>query len=137
MSTEPHTLTAKFPWAVVGADVVIFERGSWGYNNTTPAKISRVTTTRITLEGGRIFYVPKWRDELKEWGRDVYRSPELIPVDDPRIAKAEETQRKEQIRAKARKAAQEYAAASDSEEKARAAIEALQAFLGAWAEVAE
>lgn len=129
-----QTIAAQFPWAVVGAEAVIFEQDHWGHTGITKAKISRVGKTRITLEGGRQFHVPKWRDELREWGRDVYRSPTLIPVDDPRIAEAAETHRKEQIRLKARDAADRYRQDSHSEEKARAAIAALQAFLEAWVE---
>lgn len=137
MSTEKQTIAEQFPWATVGADVVIFEEGSWGYTNVTPAKIAKVSATRVTLEGGRVFYVPKYSQDLKELGRETYRSPDLLPLDDPRIAEVKETQRKEQIRLNARDAAKQYARDSHSEEKARAAIKALEAFLEAWVEVPE
>jgi hypothetical protein len=132
--SEQETIAEQFPWAIAGVEAVIFETGSWGYTNVTKVKITKVSKTRITLEGGRAFYIPKWshKSELKEMGRDRYRSGTLIATDDPRIAAAEEVQRKEQIRLDARKAAEKYVGDSHSEEKARAAITALQAFLKEW-----
>lgn len=132
--SEKQTIVEQFPWAIEGSAAAIMEKARWDtYATVTEVKITRVSKTRITLEGGRQFYVGRYqRDALVEWGRESYRSGTLVPVDDPRIAQAKETQRKEQIRLDARKAAEQYAKDSHSEESARAAIEALQTFLQAW-----
>jgi len=126
-----QTIGEQFPWAIVGAEAVIYEQGSWGYVTTTRAKITRVSTARITLEGGRTFYVPKYRNTLSEWGRDVYRSPELIAPGDPRVTEAVEAQRKQKIRSEAMSAVKKWLNSSSDVDTAQAAVTAIQAFIEA------
>lgn len=126
-----QTITEQFPWATVGARAVIYETGSWGYVNLSQAKIAKVSKSRITLENGRVFYVPKHLKTLSELGRENYRSPELIAPDDPRIAAAEEAQRLQNLKNKAKDACKAWTNYSDDVSKAETAVKALQAFIEA------
>lgn len=125
---ENKTIVEQFPWAVVGAKAVIYERGSGGYRSIKPANITRVTNTRITLDGGRTFYLRKYADTLCELGVDVYRSATLIPTDDPRVEEARQVIQKQRIDNAAQTAADNFNK-SRTVDNAQAAITALKAFI--------
>jgi hypothetical protein len=130
ITVETKTIAEQFPWAEAGADAYVYEQGSWGYRSLTPAKIKSVTKARINLEGGRSFYVPKYATELKEVGRDRYRSPSLIPVDDPAVEETRVALAKQKVKNEANAAVAAYSR-SNSVENAQAAVAALTAFIEA------
>lgn len=125
---ETKTVAEQFPWAVAGAKAFIYEQGSWGYRNLTSATIKSVTKARINLEGGRSFYVPKHRTELKELGRDYYRSPSLIPTDDPAVEETRAAIAKQKVENAARTATEGFTR-SRSVENAHKAVAALLDFI--------
>jgi len=108
MSTENKTLAEQFPWLTVGAKAYNLYRGSWNYVSLTPVKVEKITKSRVTLSNGKVFYLRKYGKELKELGTDYYNSPELIPVDDPRVLETKKEIRKRNVEIAARNAAESF-----------------------------
>ena len=127
---ETKTIAEQFPWAEAGASAFIYEQGSWGYRNLTATKIQSVTKARINLEGGRVFYIPKHATKLVERGRDYYRSPSLIPTDDPAVEETRLLLEKQKIDNAARAAAEQFNK-SRTVDNAHKAVAALLDFIKA------
>jgi len=125
---ETKTIAEQFPWAVVGAEAYTYQASGWGVSELRKVTITKVTKSRITTGDTRTFYVRKYGTELTELGREYYRSPVLIAVDDPRVAEARVEARKRKIADDARSTTDAFNR-SRTVENAQAAVAALTAFI--------
>jgi len=127
---ETQTITEQFPWAVAGAEAYVYNRNGWGVTELRKVQITKVTKSRVTTTGDRVFYVRKYGNTLTALGMEYHRSPDLIAVDDPRVAEAKAEALKQKIDNAARAAADDFNK-SRTVDNAHKAVAALLDFIKA------
>jgi len=127
---ETKTISEQFPWAKPGAEAYIYNRNGWGVTELRKVQITKVTKSRVTTTGDRVFYVRKHGNTLTVLGLEHYRSPDLIAADDPRVAEAKAEALKQKIDNAARAAADDFHK-SRTVDNAHKAVAALLDFIKA------
>lgn len=85
-----------------GDRAALYRAGSWGLPSAHQVTVDRVTATQYVLSNGDRYR----KSDRREVGRDRYNSPELVALDDPRLARAAKAQERQRL-------VNEVAAASD------------------------
>ena len=67
-----------------GDCAAVYRAGSWGLPSVHRVTIDRVTATQYVLSNGDRYR----KSDLRKVGTDRYYSPELVALDDPRLASA-------------------------------------------------
>ena len=76
-----------------GDCAALYRAGSWGLPSVHRVTIDRVTATQYVLSNGDRYR----KSDLREVGTDRYYSPELVALDDPRLASAAKAQERQRL----------------------------------------